>query len=128
MSSTDPLLAFFFTTGVAIGFGHCIGIVIPQMGFGMGTTGRPGITIRKITHPGFYVVFNNTIELFILIFVWQKLSVSIINGDLVPLPYPAVICIRYIDLTICCKIYQRVWIIHHRSTAKCTGGKIVLQA
>jgi sulfite exporter TauE/SafE len=29
MSSIDPLLAFFFTTGVAIGFGHCIGMCGP---------------------------------------------------------------------------------------------------
>jgi sulfite exporter TauE/SafE len=53
MSSTDPLLAFFFTTGVAIGFGHCLGMCGPiVVALSLSVKGRPSFVPQLLYNFG----------------------------------------------------------------------------
>ena len=59
MSSTDPFLVFFFTTGVAIGFGHCIGMCGPiVVALSLSAKGRTSFVPHVLYNAGRIVTYG----------------------------------------------------------------------
>jgi sulfite exporter TauE/SafE len=59
MSSTDPLLVFFFTTGLAIGVGHCIGMCGPiVVALSLSTRGRSAVVPHLLYNFGRIITYG----------------------------------------------------------------------